>query len=92
MHIAATTTLHSNEPSLVHICSRLYSLDCAHKHPYQRMTQRVLVLPNFQCNIDSFMDDMNPCPAVLIKVTKFKITLGFNVFIDRNMLKDFEEY
>jgi len=26
---------------------------------------------------------VNPCPAVVIKVTKFKITLGFNVFLDR---------
>ena len=33
---------------------------------------------------------MKPCPDVLIKVTKFKIALGFNVFIDRNMLKNVE--
>jgi hypothetical protein len=71
---------HNTEPSLEHFCSRLYSLDCAHKDPYQLMIQESLVLQSCQCNIDSFM---NPRPAVAIKVTKFKITLGFNVFLDR---------
>ena len=39
------------------------------------------------------MNYVNPFPVVLVwKKIKFKITLGVKVFIDGNMLKDFENF
>jgi len=45
----ATTTPHNSEPPLLHGCSHLFFLGCAHKHPYQNMIQRDLLAPDMKC-------------------------------------------
>jgi len=41
---ATTTTLHSDQTPLSHNHSRYFFQGCAHKHPYEYMIQRDLVL------------------------------------------------
>jgi len=43
VHIAATTTPHSDEPPQLHNPSHFFFLDCEHKHLYQYMIQRDLI-------------------------------------------------
>jgi hypothetical protein len=43
VYIAATITVHSNEPPQLHIHNRFFFLGCVHKHPYQYMIQKDLI-------------------------------------------------